>query len=54
MQWMVNFFRHQSNTWGNRQGLSNSGARAYAARKNAMWSGMASSAEQIFKTLIIT
>ena len=54
MQWTVNFFRHQSNTWGNRQESSNSGARAYAARKNTMWGDMASSAEQIFKTLIIT
>jgi hypothetical protein len=54
MQWTVNFFQHQSNIWGNRQGSSNSGARAYAAKKNAMWGGMASSAEQIFKVIVIT
>lgn len=53
MVWTVNYFKHQSQQWIDRRAaamaLNNSGAAAYASRKSAMWTSMATNAENEFQ-----
>jgi hypothetical protein len=53
MIWTVNYFKHQCQQWSDRKAaanvVNNSGAAAYASRKMAMWTCMASNADNKFQ-----
>jgi hypothetical protein len=55
MSWTVRYYSYQSGLWNERRAVANRsknyGAMAYAARKEAMWMAMATSAESRFKKL---
>jgi hypothetical protein len=53
MQWMINFYVHQSEIWKERRTAAETmefpGAGAYADRQNAMWLEVKSTVELQFK-----
>lgn len=52
MEWTVRYFLYQSHIWLDRkrvaEGMDDSGAAAYAARKMGMWKEMANRAAKLF------